>query len=187
MRQNTNNTNLPRTSIKPVPVHLSPANSQHRTTVAPPQVIAALDDVIPVFTGERGPAQTPDVQLAEDPHTHLCWQGLYKVLLKWIMITWGHGWVSFRPEDGAFAPFADIMHPRVLKQFQFPKPSYLHDRTFDLQIKHCNLSNKKMILSVFQNLFVAGHSSTKNVNPADGNVSLPMARRDFKNNHETVT
>lgn len=48
----------------------------------------------------------------------------------------------------------------------------LHDRTFNLQIKHCNLSNTKITLSVLHKryLFVTGHSSTKNVNPA--NVTL---------------
>lgn len=74
-------TDLPGQSIGPVPVHLPAADSQRAQTVAPPQVIGALDDHVPVLAGDRGAAQTPHIQLAEDPYTHLCRKRLREVQL----------------------------------------------------------------------------------------------------------
>lgn len=118
---NSNNTNLPWTPSKPVPVHLPPANSQRCKTVAPPQLIAALDYIIPVSAGERGPAQTPDVQLTEDPHAHLSGKGLCKAVLERILASRDlQGGSSLWAEDGALAPFyRHSASLSVLEEFQF--------------------------------------------------------------------
>lgn len=101
-------TNLPGQSIAPVPVHLPVTDAAQ--TVVPPQVIAFLDDHIPVFARHRGVTQALHVQLAEDPHTHLCRECLREVQL-WSSIPDGHqGDDSFSNSTGLDVPFRDMLH-----------------------------------------------------------------------------
>lgn len=73
-------THLPGQTVCPVPVHLPLANGSGQQTLPPPQLVALFDDVVPQLAGARGTAQTLSVQLAEDPHAHLCRQRFGKVV-----------------------------------------------------------------------------------------------------------
>jgi len=70
---------LPGQAVSPVAVHFPPTGGRDPQTRPPPHLVALLDDAAPQPAGARGAAQTPGVQLAEDPRAHFRRQRLGEV------------------------------------------------------------------------------------------------------------